>query len=306
MYGVNFVPVTKPFINPQPLADKTLRFLSLFGPLSVLLFKILVSLSPAKVKSLLCSSSVRLTGKIKISHSLGSFLYLTNSQDALNQRARENLRGWEEQTRKLFLNVITFSNYFVDVGAYSGVYSLLALSGNDRCHVISFEPSTSNRQLLVENIKANGYERRCSVRPQALSDSVRNSVLRAQSKWGMDSDTYDLDGDGESLEEVNVTTLDETLLKSQVDVLKIDVEGHELRVLQGGLLLLTEQRPLIIVECLTKQHREDIQNFLQKLNYEKGLQLDARNWFFYHHHKGYANSLYEQVLSQFSSRKKDF
>ena len=53
-------------------------------------------------------------------------------------------------------------------------------------------------------------------------------------------------------ETVTVTTLDRYAaekLKEPVRVIKIDVEGHELAVIQGALDLIRRDKPLLVIEC---------------------------------------------------------
>jgi Methyltransferase FkbM domain len=72
-------------------------------------------------------------------------------------------------------------------------------------------------------------------------------VLAADTRSGFDVDGYD----GEHIEqfEVEVRALDEALPVEYVpSLIKLDVEGAELEVLQGGLRILTEHKPIVVFE----------------------------------------------------------
>jgi hypothetical protein len=78
---------------------------------------------------------------------------------------------------------------------------------------------------------------------------------------------------GTESELVEVTTLDEFFagLRRKPNFLKIDVEGHELAVLEGGRRTLEQNHPRILVEC-EGRHRAsgDVQpvfNLLKSLGY---------------------------------------
>jgi hypothetical protein len=82
------------------------------------------------------------------------------------------------------------------------------------------------------------------------------------------------------VQEVDVTTLDAFFADQPrgPDFVKIDVEGHELSVLQGGRGVLETYRPTLLVECEVR-HRPDgdvrpMFEYLQSLGYEGG---------FFHH-----------------------
>jgi FkbM family methyltransferase len=130
----------------------------------------------------------------------------------------------------------------VDVGANIGLYSILAAKrlgpgGN----VWAFEPSPESFVRLKKNLLLNGCR---DVQPYrvALSDRA-DTVMHLKSDRGF-GDAYRYlvattgggGAQGESLEEVPVTTLDrwaEVNGVGHIDFLKVDIEGGELRMLRG-------------------------------------------------------------------------
>jgi hypothetical protein len=81
---------------------------------------------------------------------------------------------------------------------------------------------------------------------------------------------------------VDATTLDDFFAAKQrfPDFLKIDVEGHELAVLEGAKRILQRHRPAVLVECETR-HRPDcdvrvVFEFLQSQGYEGSFFLSGR------------------------------
>jgi hypothetical protein len=71
------------------------------------------------------------------------------------------------------------------------------------------------------------------------------------------------DDDGD----VTVTTLDESLRgEPQVDVMKIDVEGWEARVLRGASEIIARQRPILYVETL-ESNFAPVRQFLGSMRY---------------------------------------
>jgi FkbM family methyltransferase len=125
-------------------------------------------------------------------------------------------------------------SYFLDIGANIGYFSLLAASKG--ATVIAFEPSRRELTRLYSNIVYSNLFS-ISVFPVALSDSEATMMLDVSDAGnpGLNSLKSESRADGTTVS-VPVKKLSEVLsgrLFSQVRLVKIDVEGHELRVLRG-------------------------------------------------------------------------
>ncbi len=124
---------------------------------------------------------------------------------------------------------------FVDVGANMGDFSLIAAKTmNDRGRVLSFEPSPDNCKWIRRSIEMNGY--RCiELMELALSDTSGEDTLYLSDRVARHS-LVPLRDEQETLT-VAVKTLDAVLESTgdpHVDIVKVDVEGAELKVLRGG------------------------------------------------------------------------
>jgi len=146
----------------------------------------------------------------------------------------------------------------LDVGANTGSFSLLPalLPG---LKVAAFEPLPSALELLVANVAANGLKDSVEVNAMALSHQEQSSApLHANENHasvGGGLSTLSSSADritGLSLSVtpilVRVSTLDawmaqRALEAPPVDLIKIDVEGWELFVLQGGRKLMEKDKP---------------------------------------------------------------
>lgn len=136
----------------------------------------------------------------------------------------------------------------VDIGASIGVYTvLLARLVGPTGTVYAFEPDPSSFTLLERNVQLN----RCQnviCRQSAIGDMQTESSLIGTA--GNPGDTHlsnEPDYHGESL--VRVLTLDEQIGRfSQVDFMKIDVQGMEPSVLRGARALLSRS-PKCVMLC---------------------------------------------------------
>jgi FkbM family methyltransferase len=146
---------------------------------------------------------------------------------------------------------------FVDIGANEGLFTLFAarrVGGAGR--VIAVEPSDRERRILDRNVARNGLAN-VTVVPHALAaESGTAELLIAPGRHGLHNTLgnfiYAYEGEiAVARQTVAVETLDglqQRLALGRVDVMKIDVEGAEVKVLTGGRRLLSTSRPILLVE----------------------------------------------------------
>jgi FkbM family methyltransferase len=135
---------------------------------------------------------------------------------------------------------------FVDVGANIGYYTALGASVvGKRGRVFAFEPDPFAFARLERFVKLNGLSQ-VECRPMALSNQEQKLTLfvppKSYRNHNPSTSRYCNDM---TAQEVSAGTLDrfaETSNVGCIDLLKIDVEGHELRVLQGGQRSIREGR----------------------------------------------------------------
>lgn len=140
---------------------------------------------------------------------------------------------------------------FVDVGANVGTTTLAALEAGFS-KVIACEPMRSSFRILRANLALNGVDDSVVPLELALSNRAGNATLDAAGgsrKARVLARANDRPR-GRS-QEVRLARLDDlvgdgVLDPDQVDLLFMDVEGHECHVLEGGAGLLRAEIPLIM------------------------------------------------------------
>ncbi|WP_165990277.1 FkbM family methyltransferase [Streptomyces sp. YIM 98790] len=150
----------------------------------------------------------------------------------------------------------------VDVGAHVGYFSLIAALAAPGATVHAFEPVDYIHARLAVNQRANNIQN--LVRHQAgVSDreewadiTVRFSSSLLSTGASLDR-LADVPG-GRSVQRIRLVTLDGEFRDTPVDLLKIDVEGHEPRVLAGARELIRRDRPVILMEALRDAAMEQV------------------------------------------------
>ncbi len=137
---------------------------------------------------------------------------------------------------------------FVDVGANMGDFSLIAAKTmGDRGRVLAFEPSPENCTWLRRSIELNGYHS-IEVMEMALSDTRGEETLYLSDRVGRHSLLPRAD-DQKTLT-VAVDTLDAVMAATgdpRADMVKIDVEGAELKVLRGAQATLGDATRMMLM-----------------------------------------------------------
>jgi FkbM family methyltransferase len=145
---------------------------------------------------------------------------------------------------------------FIDIGAHVGQYTLLAATKvGSSGHVYAFEPHPLNFEMLSRNVALNQF-RNVTLYNMAVADQdgksylYINTVASHRKNTGTHSLCRQQNWADYSKVEVNVSQLDHMLRHvERVDVLKIDVEGAELLVLQGGEEIISKFKPIVAFEA---------------------------------------------------------
>jgi len=202
------------------------------------------------------------------------------NRDHIASLIREHgLACYEAPTPSVFVRLAQQAPGLVlDIGANTGVFTLLAAAANPELRVCAFEPLESVRELLRANIAHNpDLARRIAVEPFALSRANGSlPFFETINNQGLVTTSSSLEIEhaqqvGEYRRSTAITqTLDgwaETLGPATIRLVKIDVEGHEDAVIEGGLKTIDRHRPFIVVEILGLSRVEAFDRMLTESDY---------------------------------------
>ena len=180
---------------------------------------------------------------------------------------------FEKEETKFFKNLVTESSVCFDIGANIGYYSLLFASLSPQGSVHSFEPVPLNYHVLCANSIVNGFFN-LNANLCAIGDRVGSAelVISRDSAYSSFVDTGRKPAASKIA--VRMTTLDaycNTNDVRRIDILKVDVEGAEGRVLCGAQQVMQDRegRPhtvmLELYEPMLKQYGASIEEILSKM-----------------------------------------
>lgn len=146
---------------------------------------------------------------------------------------------------------------FVDVGAHMGHFTYNALSRFKE--VIAFEPIKLNFRCLEANVglRLKNAKRKPSVRlfNAAVGDVEihKANVVFSDPSNGKNSGAWEVEIKEDGPDQIDFLTIDMLDLKD-CDLIKIDTQGWESRVIKGALKTIKRCKPCLIVEVVNHEN----------------------------------------------------
>lgn len=180
---------------------------------------------------------------------------------------------------RIFEQVIPQCKGFLDIGANTGIYSVIAAAVNPRIQVLAFDPTDAAQFYLSKNIRANGFENRIYNYAFAVSDKEAQLQFYNVKNPKYPFLKYNLGGASslvykpEFYESVKVQSVQaDSFIElhhpgMQIDFIKIDAEGAEPEILNGLARLIEKNNPIVVCEVRFNDVTAPLFAFFSKRNY---------------------------------------
>jgi FkbM family methyltransferase len=183
----------------------------------------------------------------------GDFLFDLDLTDFVDQYVY--LGAYEKQDYDELTSIMPVGGVFVDVGAHIGIYTLaMARTAGPSGSVHSFEPNPASFERLSHHVFLNGLANVC-LNQVAVGSAEGRAKLNAPTKENSGAASLLSTNMPARFAarpiEVQVTSLDAYCsrhLFDRVDLIKIDCQGYEVQVLEGGWDVLQTFRPRLLLE----------------------------------------------------------
>ena len=158
-------------------------------------------------------------------------------------------QGYETEVALLLETFLTGDKVFYDIGSNWGYFAFYAASKPGYTGAVNaFEPVAQTFDDLADWVAQSGLAARITCHRLALSDKAGGGRMVVDAAvTGLARLTNETRGDGGDGDPVTLAVLDDLDLPPP-DVMKIDVEEHELEVLEGARSVLAAQKPMLIFE----------------------------------------------------------
>jgi FkbM family methyltransferase len=198
--------------------------------------------------------------------------YLLDSRDYLQDQMLR-FGASEPQTLELVKRLLSKGSVFIDVGGHIGQYSIeAALSVGETGRVVTFEPNPKTFAYLKRNLALNGL---ATVTPILAAATAEPSIVPMmeppQDNWGLSQEGKSESGAGDyCVAGVRIADALQHLKVTAIDVLKMDVEGHEIEALEGLFCSGSNFPGHILIEFVPESFKYgiDLPDYLRQHGYE--------------------------------------
>jgi len=180
----------------------------------------------------------------------------------------------------------------IDIGANIGCHTLLfAKLVGPRGKVIAFEPMSWAFSKLIRNIELNNFDNIILEKTALSNENNKNQEVNFSCSWPIsgivDFKRYLAHQAHIMKDVVDFITLDDYVSKkgiSKIDLIKLDVDGYEFKVIRGALETLKLYNPIIIMELAVYTLKEmgdkvtDLVSLLSDLGYKFYSEKDMKRF----------------------------
>ena len=198
-------------------------------------------------------------------------------------------KEFEKQEIDFLINQIRANNinYFLDVGANCGYYSLKISNEISNIEILSFEPNVEAYSKFSKTLNKNlNLSKKIKLENFGLSDKSAKLKMQSMLKFGY-AQTGGSSVIDENLNDKNFLFYADfkigddyiKLIDKKISI-KIDVEGHELKVLKGIKNIIKKNQCILQIEVFSKNY-ENVNNFLATFGYKVFYEVNNRSNYFY-------------------------
>jgi len=182
--------------------------------------------------------------------------------------------SWEKKSMKLWSDLSRKSSTIFDIGANTGVYSMVSKAVNSSAEVHAFEPFEAIHKKLEYNAGINHFQihTNCKAISNYTGEGViytdgsdfAYSVTVNKNLWVNDKEPVKLN--------IKTITLKEYIEQNNItniDLMKIDVETHEPEVMEGFSPYFDQFNPILLIEILNDEVALKLNNYfdINKYNF---------------------------------------
>lgn len=168
---------------------------------------------------------------------------------------------WDMQAHHYINNFLKDDAVILDIGANIGSHTLYWAIERKAKKIYAFEPLPDTFEILQKNIELNNLQKTVKLFECGLSDEECRQDIVIFNNNNIGGTNFRKNKNGG----FKFRSLDSFGIKEHIDLIKIDVEGEEVAVLNGAKETIERSHPVIVIE--TFHYKYIIDNFMNERSY---------------------------------------
>jgi FkbM family methyltransferase len=176
---------------------------------------------------------------------------------------------WAQQELDLFDLILTETSNIADIGANIGTHSVFFSKKASKGRVISFEPQLYIFELLCANLLMNGCYNVFPINAALSNKPSRQRMVNFNpfNDGKVNYGEFKINSHDDKGILTSVFTLDGYFDSHKFDLIKMDVEGHELEALDGAKKIIKKHKPTLYIEYNSDTGNEELLQLLERSGY---------------------------------------
>ncbi len=182
--------------------------------------------------------------------------------------------NFEKISRGLWTKLAEKSNTIIDIGANTGLYSLLANLVNPQSQIFAFEPIKRNVEKLKINCALNQFHNIAIIDAAISNTDGHTNIYQPKTDVSTIStlnkhiaEERHVEANVEDVETIRLDTFIKKNDFKRIDLIKIDVEGYEVPVFEGMGEYIKSMKPTILAEIRIEENGARIMELLGDCGY---------------------------------------
>ena len=195
---------------------------------------------------------------------------------------------FDDHIYKIAKKYIKPNTIVLDLGSNFGQLGILFSKVHKNVDVYCFEASKYIFKILKKNIEVN----KASAIPlnyiisnqSGIRLKIKTASLKEYNTYGSNKIEIGYQNSDKDLEEVKVRKIDDFEFKKKISFMKIDIQGYDLKALQGAVKTITKHKMPIIFEYTPEFSKElkytfdDFEKFINNVDYYIAKKIDYYNY----------------------------
>ena len=198
-------------------------------------------------------------------------------EDFIQRRICLYQHFYEEEELNEIKHYIPENAVILDIGANIGNHSLYWASKCRVNKIYAFEPVPETFNILRKNVE-NNFPEKIKILNIGLSDVSSHAAIKNFGHGNIGATVIEKSENGL----LQVDKLDNLSIEEEhIDFVKIDVEGHEIFTLRGGVETLKKHKPVVFIEMWHDNFKQG-HKILTNLGYKLKKQTSKDNYLYIH------------------------